>query len=135
MLPRDAKSCHPIAFPLRTMTLPSLFAEKIHALLCRSWGARVKGRDWYDCVWFLRKGVAVDPTFLEDKLRQSGHWREERPIGEEDLRSLYEARVLSLDVERARADLAPFLKDPASLVVWSRDFFLSLSDRFVLSGK
>lgn len=38
----------PIQFAVRTYTLPSLFAGKIHALLCRKWKNRVKGRDWYD---------------------------------------------------------------------------------------
>ena len=43
---------NPIPFAFRTYSMPDLFAGKIHALLCRQWKKRVKGRDWYDFVWF-----------------------------------------------------------------------------------
>ena len=43
----------PVPFAVRTFELPSLFAGKMHALLFRKWGARVKGRDWYDFVWYV----------------------------------------------------------------------------------
>lgn len=121
---------YPIPFPLRTMTLPCLFAGKMHALLCRAWGPRVKGRDWYDCLWFLRKGVALNLTYLEDKLRHSGHWSEPHPLDGENLRRLYEERVSRLDVEAAKKDLYPFLQDSRSLENWSPSLFASLAERF-----
>ena len=43
----------PIPFSVKTYTLPDLFAGKIHALLCRPWKIRVKGRDWYDFIWYI----------------------------------------------------------------------------------
>ena len=36
----------PIPFSVRLYDRPSLFAGKVHALLCRNWGQRVKGRDF-----------------------------------------------------------------------------------------
>ena len=42
----------PVPFSVRTFSLPDLFAGKMHAVLCREWKSRVKGRDWYDLVWF-----------------------------------------------------------------------------------
>ena len=41
----------PVPFAVRVYSLPDLFAGKMHALLCRKWKTRVKGRDWYDLVW------------------------------------------------------------------------------------
>src|SRR3989338_775093 len=38
----------PIPFQVKTMPLPDLFAGKIHAVLARKWGKRVKGRDFFD---------------------------------------------------------------------------------------
>lgn len=121
---------YPIPFPLRTMTLPCLFAGKMHALLCRTWGVRVKGRDWYDCLWFVRKNVAINLPYLENKLRHSGHWSELEPLHGENLLRLYEDRVSRLDVEAAKKDLYPFLQDSRSLENWSRPLFASLTKRF-----
>lgn len=123
----------PIPFPLRTMTLPSMFAGKMHALLCRQWGARIKGRDWYDCLWFVKKNISLDMLFLEDKLRDSGHWQEKRPFGEDDFKSLFAARAASVDIEAARNDVRPFLRDPRALSFWSNELFASLVERFRFS--
>ncbi|HPA41388.1 MAG TPA: nucleotidyl transferase AbiEii/AbiGii toxin family protein, partial [Candidatus Hydrogenedentes bacterium] len=48
----------PVPFAVRVYTLPDLFAGKMHALLCRKWGGRVKGRDWYDFVWYAARHPA-----------------------------------------------------------------------------
>ncbi|MHA7840807.1 MAG: nucleotidyl transferase AbiEii/AbiGii toxin family protein [Gammaproteobacteria bacterium] len=45
----------PIPFSVNTYTLPDLLAGKICAMLCRQWKRRVKGRDWYDFLWFIQK--------------------------------------------------------------------------------
>jgi hypothetical protein len=42
----------PIPFSVRAFVLPDLFAGKMHAILCRRWKGRVKGRDWYDLMWY-----------------------------------------------------------------------------------
>ena len=46
------------------MTLPSLYAGKLHALLFRNWKTRVKGRDWYDFEWYAKRGVNVNLEHL-----------------------------------------------------------------------
>ena len=51
---------------------PSLFAGKIHAVLCRAWQNRVKGRDLYDYVFYLSKGATVNQKHLQARLMQSG---------------------------------------------------------------
>ena len=50
----------PSPYEVRLYDLPSLFAGKIHAVLCRAWKNRVKGRDLYDYVFYLAKGAAVN---------------------------------------------------------------------------
>jgi hypothetical protein len=44
---------------------------KLHALLCRSY---VKGRDWYDFVWYVARGVRPDLELLRNALHQQGPW-------------------------------------------------------------
>ena len=48
----------PIPFSVNTFALPYLFAGKMHAVLCRTWGTRVKGRDWYDLTWYAGQDIA-----------------------------------------------------------------------------
>ena len=131
----EVYSLYPVAFPLRALTLPCLFSGKMHALLCRRWGNRVKGRDWYDLLWFLRKGVPLHRSYLEEKLRESGHWEEERSLGVADLRELYRRRAEVLDVMQARNDLFPFVRDPRDLDAWSASLFVSLEERLAFVGE
>jgi len=120
---------YPIAFPVLTMRLSSLFAGKMCALLCRLWRGRVKGRDWFDFIWFLKKNATLDLGYLEDKLRGSGNFESSDPLSLAEVKKMYLARVESLDVEGAIRDVSPFLRDVASIHAWSREFFMSLADR------
>lgn len=45
----------PFSFYVKCFDKPSLFAGKMHALLFRKWKNRVKGRDWYDLEWYIKK--------------------------------------------------------------------------------
>lgn len=58
---------HPTAFFVKALDLPSLFSGKLHAILCRDWNGRVKGRDWFDLIWFCQKNIAVNYLFLNPK--------------------------------------------------------------------
>ena len=52
--------------------MPSLFAGKLHAVLCRAWKSRVKGRDLYDYVFYLSNGTPVNLKHLNARLVDSG---------------------------------------------------------------
>lgn len=43
----------PISFSVRSYVPEDLFAGKTHALLCRPYKVRVKGRCWYDLIWYV----------------------------------------------------------------------------------
>ena len=47
----------PLSYSIQTQDLPSLFASKCHALLCRNY---IKGRDWYDFVWYVSRQVTIN---------------------------------------------------------------------------
>ena len=113
----------PIPFAVRAYNLPSLFAGKMHALLFRQWGRRVKGRDWYDLVWYVAKGISVDLNHLEERMRQTSHWSDDEVLSDEALKNLLAARIATLDVDAAKKDIEPFLKRPDAVSVWSQDFF------------
>src|SRR5689334_8609457 len=50
----------PFPVSIKTLSPSDLFAGKMHALLCRSWKGRLKGRDWYDFVWFVRQNIPLN---------------------------------------------------------------------------
>jgi len=103
---------------------PSLFAGKLHALLCREY---VKGRDWYDFLWYTSQKVGVNYAFLSSALNQQGPWRhqEVQADGPWCLAHL-EDRINSIDWAAAREDVRRFVKgtEYPSLDLWSRDLFL-----------
>ena len=121
----------PIPFSVRLYTLPNLFAGKLHAVLCRKWRTRVKGRDWYDLVWYVARHPQVRVGHLEARMRQSGDYRGEQPLTARKLQDLLQRAVDELDVEQARREVVPFVKDPRALDVWSHEFFKQIITRIV----
>ena len=122
----------PIPFAVRTYALPDLFAGKVHALLCRKWKNRVKGRDWYDFVWYCAHHPQLHIAHLEERMRQSGHWLEKEVLDAEKIMLFLSDAIASLDIPQARKDVLPFVKTPDSTEIWSKDFFMSLLSRIVV---
>lgn len=122
----------PIPFAVRCYTLPSLFAGKMHALLFRKWKNRVKGRDWYDLVWYAANHPQLNLAHLEQRMRQTGHWTGDQTFSPAAFRELLSEGIDSLDIDQARRDVAPFVQDQGLLAIWSRDFFLDVAGRIQL---
>ncbi len=122
----------PIPFSVRTFVLPDLFAGKMHAILCRRWKSRVKGRDWYDLVWYAANHPQLHLSHLEQRMIQSGHLKKGEQITSEKFFALTTEAIDKLDVNQARKEVEPFVKSPESLAVWSRDFFRDIVGRIVV---
>jgi hypothetical protein len=119
----------PIPFSVKAYDPPSLFAGKMHAVLCRGWRTRVKGRDWYDLVWYVGRDTPLGLSHLEARMRQSGHLSSDTALDEESFRVMLMERIDELDVAAARSEVERFLVDPAAVEVWSREFFHSVARR------
>ena len=119
----------PIPFAVRCYTLPSLFAGKMHALLFRKWKNRVKGRDWYDLIWYAANHPQLNLKHLEQRMRQTGHWSGNMPLTRVELDQMFIDTIERLDVDQAQRDVAPFIKDQQVLNIWSRDFFRDVVGR------
>lgn len=119
----------PIPFSVRSYRLPDLFAGKMHAVLCRRWKNRVKGRDWYDLVWYCAHHPELHLAHLEQRMRQSGHWDGGRSLAPGDFQDLVAEAIGRLDVKQAREEVLPFVRNPEALEVWSREFFLGVVQR------
>jgi hypothetical protein len=116
----------PIPFQVRLFTPSSLFAGKLHAVLCRNWKQRVKGRDFFDFVWYLGKRIPCDLTHLESRMRQSGHWTQQTSLDESALHQLLIQRFQTVDFDQAQKDVRPFIQDADALKLWSPSFFTDL---------
>ncbi|MEE9536078.1 MAG: nucleotidyl transferase AbiEii/AbiGii toxin family protein [Desulfobacterales bacterium] len=122
----------PIPFAVRTYTLPDLFAGKMHAILCRRWKKRVKGRDWYDLVWYAANHPQLHLAHLKQRMRQSGHWKNEDALSAESFNTLMHNAIEDLSVDQARWEVEPFVSNPDSLEIWSRNFFKDVASRIQL---
>lgn len=116
----------PYSFMSRCFSLPSLFAGKMHALLYRSWRNRVKGRDWFDLVWYVKNGVPLHIEHFYERAKQSGDLQN-YPTAE-IVKELIKSRINNISIEMIKADIMPFIKDPQQIEIYSVDFFHQLID-------
>ena len=115
----------PITTAIRVLKPSSLFAEKIHAVLFRSWKQRIKGRDFYDILWYIGQNIPLKLGYLEQKMKDAKTDDSIHKLHPNDVMELLEKKIKSIDWENARQDVVHFLKDPKEVTPWTRDFFLS----------
>ena len=119
----------PTPYLARLYDTPSLFAGKIHAILCRGWNNRIKGRDLYDYIFFLSQDTAVNMELLKNKLLASNYISENQEFTIPKLRELLNEKFYGIDYEVAKQDVVPFLKGTSSLDIWSYDFFGTITQK------
>ena len=117
----------PYSFMTRCFTLPCLFAGKMHALLFRNWKSRVKGRDWYDMEWYIRNNTPVDFLHLKERALQSGY-SNEHEFTIEVCKALMKDKINNTNIQHVIDDVKPFLKNPSEIEIWSKDYFLQLTE-------
>ncbi|HNA91670.1 MAG TPA: nucleotidyl transferase AbiEii/AbiGii toxin family protein [Chitinophagaceae bacterium] len=115
----------PFSFYVKCFDQPSLFAGKMHALLFRKWKNRVKGRDWYDWEWFVRKDVPLNLSHFLQRARDTGDWTK-KSISKKQFLQLLTEKINTASFENIKADVRPFIKDAKQLDIWSKPYFLDL---------
>ena len=118
----------PKSFMTRCVTLPDLFAGKMHALAFRVWKNRIKGRDWYDFEWYVRNGIPLDWNHLQERIRQFNG----QEMTLEEFKTTLRERLSGTDINRVKEDALPFLNNPGELDIWSNDYFLLLADQMTI---
>ena len=118
----------PIPYEVNLYDMPSLFAGKVHAVICRSWKNRVKGRDLYDYVFYLSRSASLNTEHLKARLVQSGVWESDASFTLADAKRLLCDRFAAIDYAQAREDVRPFIRDASSLNLWSTDFFCQITE-------
>lgn len=123
----------PFSFYVKCFTISDLFAGKMHALLFRKWKNNVKGRDWYDMEWYLKKGIPLHLAHFLSRARDSGDWHEST-ITEAEFRELLKTKIERVDINQVKADISRFIPDPKVLNIWSAKYFHDLADNLRIAG-
>jgi predicted nucleotidyltransferase component of viral defense system len=118
----------PFSFYVKCFRLPDLFAGKMHALLFRKWKLRVKGRDWYDMEWYIRKGVPLHLRHFLERTRDSGDWTGET-ISKEQFMELIRKKINEVSLERVKEDVVRFIPNEDALAIWSTAYFNDLTKK------
>ncbi len=118
----------PAPYEVNLYDMPSLFAGKVHAVLARAWRNRIKGRDLYDYVFYLSRGASLNLPHLNQRLIESGTIPTDSMLSLEDVKQLLCKRFDSIDYTQAKQDVIPFIRDTASLDVWSKEFFRQITE-------
>ena len=124
----------PTDYEVRHQDLPSNFALKIHALLCRGF---LKGRDWFDFSWYVSRGVTPNLPLLRSALVQAGPWSGDASL-DVDLAWLNDAlsgAIARINWKDAAQDVTRFLRpaEVKSVELWSEPFFRAKLDKLVLT--
>lgn len=118
----------PFSFYVKCFTKPSLFSGKMHALLFRKWKKRVKGRDWYDLEWYIKKGIPLDVNHFLARAVDTNDWQEERISGEQVIELLH-LKIDSVSFSGIKEDVVRFVKNDDGLRIWSPEYFKDLVDK------
>lgn len=119
----------PFVSSVATQDLPTMFAGKVHALLCRDY---IKGRDWYDLLWFTGRRTGINCDYLASALNQYGRWKGQRiQVDPSWVSIMLDKKIRTLDFKAVVADVRRFVRpnELPSLELWSPELFLSRLDR------
>lgn len=114
----------PYTYEIALQDMKSLFASKSHALLCRTY---VKGRDWYDFLWYVGRKAKINYDLLSAAIDQKGPWRGKAvSINKEWYLKEMEKKIKEIDFKEAKGDVQRFIKpsEQKSLELWSERLFL-----------
>lgn len=114
----------PLNYAILAQDLSSNFAGKSHALLCRKY---VKGRDWYDFLWYVSKRVVPNFNLLRNAIYQVGPWEKKHvDLTPNWYITQLKEKVSKIDWNKAKLDVERFLnmEDRKQLSIWGKDFFI-----------
>ena len=119
----------PTPYEIQVYDEATLFAGKIHAILCRDYKHNVKGRDFYDYLFYIGKGTKFNIKYLENKLKNTGNKiSDNETLTLSKVKELLAYRFETLDYQLAKNDVINFIKNKDSLNNWKKELFLATLD-------
>jgi len=116
----------PAPYEIQIFNESTLFAGKIAAILCREYKHRVKGRDYYDYLFYIGKGTKFNIQYLEQKLKNTGGVIDlNSTLTLEKVKEMLRTKFESVNYEQAKEDVSSFITDISNLNLWKKELFLS----------
>lgn len=101
---------------LTHFSLPSLYATKLHACFFRKY---IKGRDFYDFLWYLGKKIKPNYILLNNAIHQTQG--EFETLDENNIKDFLLRRVEKVDFGAVKKDVERFLEDKSELRLLNTD--------------
>jgi predicted nucleotidyltransferase component of viral defense system len=120
-----SKSIHGFNFVARHYDLPALMAGKLHAILSRKYlrgkenERSIKGRDYFDLLWFIKKGVKPNTERLSQMLG------EKKTLALSEIEERIDAKIDDFIKKHKSAfasDLEPLIQNPAILKTFTANY-------------
>lgn len=121
----------PSPHQVRIYDSSSLFAGKIHAVLCRIWNNRTKGRDLYDYIFYLSNEIGVNLNLIREKLIDSKFIDKDEKFDLNILKEMLNKKFENLDYNSAKDDVISFIEDNKSLELWNAEFFIEITKKLI----
>ena len=118
----------PFSFYVKCFSKPSLFAGKMHALLFRKWKNRVKGRDWYDLEWYVKKGIPLDVSHFLTRAKDTDDWQDDS-ISNQQIIDLLNTKIDSVSFDSVKEDVVRFIPNDDILKIWGPEYFKDLIEK------
>lgn len=118
----------PSPYEVKVFDESTLFAGKIHAIICRNYKNHVKGRDYYDYLFYIGKSSKFNLEYLENKLKNTNDNFKDEKISLGKVKELLKERFENVDYESAKEDVSNFISDKDGLKLWKKELFLSTLD-------
>jgi predicted nucleotidyltransferase component of viral defense system len=115
----------PLLHQVKIGSMDTLFSGKLHALLCRKF---IKGRDWYDLLWYIKKKSSINYEFLKNALYQMGPYKDQdlKEVNRDFVVRELSLKIKSIDWKETQRDVERFLRpdELETLKLWDVDLFL-----------
>jgi len=115
----------PAPYEVQIFDEATLFAGKIHAVLCRNYKRHVKGRDYYDYLFYCGKGAKINLAYLENKLKNTGKIARDAVLTLAIVKKMLKEKFTTVDYEFAIEDVSNFINDKQGLDLWKAELFVS----------
>ena len=108
---------------------PSLFAGKLHALICRNYKNTVKGRDYYDFLFYIKRRIKPNLNYLKNKLIESKKISNEDNFDMDILKQILKERFENVDFNQVKSDAERFVFNNEDLSYYSKELFLDMLNK------
>jgi hypothetical protein len=89
----------------------------------------VKGRDYYDFLFYIKKRVKPNLNYLKNKLIESGKIKENDKFDIDTLKGMLKDRFETVDFNQVKIDAERFVLNNEDLSYYSKELFIDMVNK------